>query len=156
EIRTYRYTLWAYYKAAATLDHLRVTIGEDVFSEVLSAYAARCTFVGCRPDVLREIVADMTGKDMRAFFDRWVTASNFPRVLVGFTPVAGGADVELTKVDDRPMTLEIWLGLEDGRRVKQRVDLEPHTTHVHVDTPVSVAKVEANPRHDLMVDVRSA
>src|SRR5690606_10953764 len=33
EYRTNLYTLWAYYKTAATLDHLRVTLGDDVFAK---------------------------------------------------------------------------------------------------------------------------
>jgi hypothetical protein len=156
EFRTQRYTLWAYYKSAAALDHLRVMLGEDVFSNVLSTYVARCSFVGCRPDALRAIATEKSGKDMQPFFDRWITGSEFPRVLVGFTPVSGGADLELTKPDERPMTLELWLGLADGTRVKHRVDLERRTSRLHLDTPATVLSVQANPRHDLLVDVRSA
>jgi Peptidase family M1 domain len=156
DFRTRRYTLWAYYRSAITLDHLRVTIGDEQFAGVLSAYMARCSFVGCRPDALREIVTERTGQDMTTFFDRWVTASERPVVVVGFTPVTGGADIELTKDDDRPMTLELWLGLEDGQRVKRRVDLGPRTTRLHVDAPAPVLSVATSPRHDVLVDVRSA
>lgn len=155
DFRTRRYTLWAYYRTALTLDHLRVTLGEDVFSNVLAEYVTRCRFVGCRPDVLREIASEQSGKDMQPFFDRWVTANERPRVLVGFTPAFGGADVELTKDDDRPMTLELWLGLANGARVKRRVDLGPRTTRVHLDAPAPVLTVAASPRHDALVDVRS-
>ncbi|HVJ93321.1 MAG TPA: M1 family aminopeptidase, partial [Labilithrix sp.] len=155
-LRTHRYTLWAYYRTAATLDHLRVTIGEDAFARALERYVARCSFVGCRPDVLREVITEETGKDLQWFFDRWVTANEHPSVVVGFSPAESGADVELTKTDDRPLVLELWLELADGRRHKQRVDLGQPTTRVHIDTPASVVRVAVNPRHDLLVDVRSA
>jgi len=155
DFRTRRYTLWAYYRTAITLDHLRVTLGEDVFSNVLTDYVARCRFVGCRPDVLREIASEKSGKDMQPFFERWVTANERPRVLVGFIPANGGADVHLTKGDDRPMTLELWLGLANGARVKRRVDLGPHTTRIRLDAPAPVLTVAASPRHDVLVDVRS-
>jgi hypothetical protein len=159
--RTRRYTMWAYYRPAIILDHLRVTVGEEQFGEILSAYMARCSFVGCRPDVLREIATEVTDKEMTPFFDRWVTGKERPHVRVGFTPSSsslssgGGVEVELEKDDDREMTLELWLGLADGSRVKQRVDLGPRLTRAHVDAPALVTSVAASPRHDPLVDVRS-
>jgi hypothetical protein len=156
DFRTRRYTMWAYYRTAITLDHLRVTVGEDLFAQVLSTYMARCSFVGCRPDALRKIASEATGKDLTPFFDRWVTGKERPRVVVGFAPASGGADVELTKDDDRPMTLELWLGLADGKRLKRLVDLGPRTTRTRVEAPAPVRSVAASPRHDVLVDVRSA
>jgi hypothetical protein len=156
EFRTKLYTLWAYYKTSTTLDHLRVTVGEDVFSSALDSYIQRCRYVGCRPDALREEIERKTGKDLRPFFDRWVTASERPEVLVGFTPTTTGADIELTKPDDRPMTLELWLSLANGETLKQRIDMGPRTSRAHVDTPSPVLRVSASPRHDVLVNVRSA
>jgi hypothetical protein len=155
DFRTRRYTMWAYYRTSLVLDHLRVTLGEDVFGSVLGGYMERCRYVGCRPDVLREVASEKAGKDMTPFFQRWVTKNERPSVRIGFTPASGGADVELTKEDDRPMTLELWLGLSDGTRRKQRVDLGPRTTRIHLDAPSPVVSVAASPRHDSLVDVRS-
>ena len=42
DVRPDVYTMWAYYKPAATLDHLRASVGDDVFSAALKAYIARC------------------------------------------------------------------------------------------------------------------
>jgi hypothetical protein len=156
DFRTTRYTLWAYFRNALALDHLRATIGDDVFADVLRVYGARCRYVGCTPDTLREIASETSGKDMRVFFDRWITANERPRVVVGFTPGAGGAEIELTKRDTRPMTLELWLGLADGSRSRERVDLGAQTTRLHLGAPAPVVSVRANPRHDVLVDVRSA
>lgn len=150
------YMLWAYYKPAATLDHLRVTAGEDVFARALRRYIDKCSFVGCRPDALREVLDAETGKSFQPFFDRWITGSERPRVLVGFAPTVGGADVELTKPDDRPMTLELWLSLSDGSLLKRRVDMGPRTSRVHLDAPLSIVSIAASPRHDTLVDVQSA
>jgi hypothetical protein len=156
DFRTKLYMLWAYYKPSATLDHLRVTAGEDVFARALRGYIDKCSFVGCRPDALREVLDAETGKDFRPFFDRWITGSERPEVILGFTPTPNGADVELTKPDDRPMTLELWLSLADGSMVKRRVDMGPRTTRVHLDAPTSIVGVAASPRHDVLVDIRSA
>lgn len=153
--RTSLYTLWAYYKTSATLDHLRVTIGDSAFASGLAAYVKRCSYVGCGPEQFREVLEQTTGTDLRPFFERWVDATSRPRVTIGFEPAAGGAEVELTKEDDLAMTLELWLRLDDGQLVKRRVALTGRTTKVHVATGAWVRSVATSPRHDVLVDVRS-
>lgn len=150
------YTMWAYTKTAATLDHLRVTVGEDVFQKALAAYVDRYSYVGGSPDDFRSVLEAVSGKDLAPFFDRWVTATTRPGVTISFAPTDRGADVEVRKDDATPMTLELWLRLEDGRLVKQLVDLGGRSTAVHLDAPGAVRSVSASPRHDLMVDARSA
>jgi hypothetical protein len=104
------------------------------------------------------VLEEATGKDLGPFFDRWVTAKERPSVRIGFTPTPGGADVTLTKDDDLPMTLELWLTLSGGERVKRRVDLGSRVTRARldVDPGASVLAVSASPRHDALVEVRSA
>ena len=154
--RTSLYTLWAYYKTSATLDHLRVTIGDDTFSRGLAAYVKKCSYVGCRPDDFRTVLEETSGRNLAPFFARWVSATSRPQVSISFQPVTGGADIELSKADALPMTLELWLRLDDGQLVKRRVDLEGLTTKVHLDTGSWVRSIATSPRHDLLVDSRSA
>jgi hypothetical protein len=157
EFRTQLYTLWAYYKTSATLDHLRVTVGDDVFEKGIIEYVKRCSFVGCSPDMLKTVLSEVSGKDLGPFFSRWVTGTQRPQVVVAFAPTGdNGADVELTKGDDKPMTLELWVRLEDGKLVKKRVDLGARETRVHLDTPGAVRSVATSPRHDILVDSISA
>jgi hypothetical protein len=154
-LHTSLYTLWAYYKTSATLDHLRVTLGDEAFARGLTAYVKKCSYVGCRPDDFRAVLEETTGTNLLPFFDRWVHASSRPEVSIAFEPMAGGADIELGKADALPMTLELWLRLDDGELVKRRVDLAGRTTRVHVDTGAWVRSVATSPRHDLMIDARS-
>src|SRR5690606_13393011 len=79
-LRTPLYTLWAYYKTSATLDHLRVTVGDDVFARGLVAYVDRCSFVGCHPDDLRTVLEEVSGENLMPFFQRWVDGSSRPEV----------------------------------------------------------------------------
>ncbi len=154
-LRTSEYMLWAYYKTSATLDHLRVSVGEEAFARGLDTYVKQCRYVGCRPDDLRTALGMATGQDLTPFFDRWVTATSRPRVTVAFEPVDGGADIELTKSDDAPFTLELWLRLDDGQLVKRRVALGGKSTRAHVATGARVRSVMTSPRHDVLVDARS-
>lgn len=151
------YTMWAYEKTAATLDHLRATIGDDVFAKALGRYLDRCAYVGCGAEDMLAALEETSGKDLHPFFDRWVTSTARPHVTIGFTPKdGGGADIELGKADDSPMTLELWLRLDDGQLVKQRVDLAGTTTRTSIATSARVRSVQANPRHDVMVEAVSS
>jgi hypothetical protein len=150
------YTMWAYEKTAATLDHLRATIGDDVFQRALGAYVGRCSYVGCQAEDFRAVLEEQTGEDLGPFFARWVTSTSRPKVTIGFTPRGGGADVTLEKDDALPMTMELWIGLEDGSRVARRVSMTGAKTDVRVETSSPVRSVAANPRHDVMIDSRSA
>lgn len=154
--RTSLYTLWAYYKSSATLEHLRATLGDETFNQGLGEYVKKCSYVGCSPTDFRAVLEKTTGRDLGSFWDRWVTATSRPTVTIAFEPVEGGADLELTKPDDAPMTLEIVLGLDDGQLVKRRVDLAGKTTKLHVGTGAWVRTVRTSARHDLMIDARSA
>jgi hypothetical protein len=150
------YTRWAYEKTASMLDHLRVTVGDEAFARGLAGYVARCSYVGCRPSDLREVLEQATGDDLQPFFARWALGSSRPAVTIAFEPTASGADLELTKGDADPMTLELWLRLDDGQRVKRRVELRGRTTRLHVATGARVRSVTTSPRHDVLVDARSA
>jgi hypothetical protein len=150
---TPEYTMWAYEKTAATLDHLRVTIGEDVFTRALGAYVTKCSYVGCSPDDFRSVLEEASGTTLVPFFDRWVTGTARPHVTIE----PRGATASVRKDDDAPMTLELWVRLEDGSLVKRRVQLVGRETTVALgDVGGVVRSVSANPRHDVLVDVRSA
>ena len=148
--------MWAYYKTSATLDHLRVTVGDTAFARGLAAYVKKCSYVGCRPADFREVLEQTTGTSLKSFFERWVEGSSRPQVTLSFQPTASGAEVELSKADEVPMTLELWLTLDDGQLVKRRVDLAGHTTKVDIATGARVRSVAASPRHDVLVDAASA
>ncbi len=154
-LRTTQYMLWAYYKTAATLDHLRATIGDDAFSRGLTAYVARCSFAVCDADDFRSAMEAGSGRHLGAFFRRWVTGTSRPTVTVDFEAHATGAVVELAKADAVPMTLELWLTLENGEVIKQRAELAGTKTRIFVATSAPVRAVAASPRHDVLVDVRS-
>lgn len=155
-MRTSLYMLWAYYKTSATLDHLRVSVGDEAFARGLGEYVKQCRYVGCRPNDLRIALEKTTGQNLAPFFDRWVNATSRPRVTIAFEPVPGGAEIELSKNDADPMTLELWLRLDDGQLVKRRVALDGRTTKVQIATGARVRSVSASPRHDVLVDTRSS
>lgn len=145
----FEWTLWAYYKTSATLDHLRATMGDAEFSKGLASYVSTCSFVGCTIDDFRAILEESSGQTLAPFFTRWVTGDERPEVQVAFTPTASGADVTLTKADTVPMRVELFVTLEDGTRVRTHADLGAAETTIQVGAPGPVRSVALNPRHDV-------
>lgn len=150
------FMLWAYFRTAATLDHLRVTIGEENFRNALDGYIRECRWVGCSPHDFKRMLERASKTSLDAFFERWVTGSTRPEVGIDFTRNSAGAFVTLVKNDEEPMTLEVWLELEDGSRRTERVALQGTTTTVPISTTGRVRSVRLNPRHDVLVDAHSA
>jgi Peptidase family M1 domain len=150
------YTTWAYAKTAATLDHLRATLGDEAFDRALATYVTECRYVGCGPGEFKEILERTSGEDLGPFFQRWMTSTTRPRVTLSFEPEQTGADVTLAKSDALPLSLQLFITLEDGQVVRRRVDLKDEATTLHVDAPQGVRSVTTSPRHEVMIDARSA
>jgi hypothetical protein len=154
------YTLWAYEKTSATLDHLRVIVGDDVFEKGLRAYAARCAGQACVTAAFREEMERASGRSLATFWDQWVTATNHIDVTVGFAPGdGGGADVTLTQKPVRApldVELELWLTLDDGKVERRKVALAEAEKTLHFDTAARVRSVRLNPRHEVIVRGRSS
>lgn len=150
-----QFMLWAYFRTAATLDHLRVSVGEENFRSALDAYVRECRWVGCSPHDFKRMLERTSKTNLDAFFERWINASTRPEIAIDFTRNSGGASVTLVKDDEMPMALEVWLELEDGGRRTERVALQGATTTVQIATTGKVRSVMLNPRHDVLVNAHS-
>jgi hypothetical protein len=156
KLGTQLYTLWAYYKTAAVLDHLRVTMGEQAFDAGLTAYVKQCGYVGCSPNDFRRVMEQTSGRDLAPFFKRWVWSDSRPRVTVSFEPTADGAKVQLEKSDDDRMSVQLWVRFDDGRIEKRHIDLDGRVTARRLEVGPGVRGVALSPRHDLLVEAVSA
>ncbi|HWP83138.1 MAG TPA: M1 family aminopeptidase [Bacteroidota bacterium] len=75
-----------YAKGAAVLHMLRNVIGDSLFFAGLKAYAGdgRFRFKTATTEDLRGVFEDVTGLDLRFFFDEWVYGSGYPHFNVNW------------------------------------------------------------------------
>lgn len=146
-------TLWAYIRSSAALDTLRVLIGEDVFADVLKAWAASCAFEHCDTADFIDVIETTAGMDLTAAFDAYVFGAPFPEPSLSFTQTADSLSVTASG-GGVPLPLELWIVFDDRTRKTERVTLVPdEPTVIAIDRPVRA--VVPNPRHDAVVRSRS-
>jgi len=157
---------WAYFKSSATLDYLRVIIGEEVFATGLKAYAAGCLLTACDTQDFRAAMETASGEDLEKFFDQWVYATNYPVVVLGFTQEyqsgtgawQTGVTLEQPYIDRQveylPLVLQIRL--EDGSVQSRSVVLDKPVDTYTIQLPAVAVSIHPNPRQDSVVWSRSA
>ncbi len=157
---------WAYFKSSATLDYLRVILGEEAFAEGLKAYAADCLLTACDSQDFRAAMEAASGEDLQQFLEQWVYSTNYPVVTLGFTQEyqenTGVWRTELTLDQphlDRALTylpLALQIRLSDGKVQTRRVDLESQNGSFVFQLPAAAVSIRPNPRQDTVVWSRSA
>jgi hypothetical protein len=78
------YTIWAYIRSAAVLEHLRVALGEETFATALRNYALACKMASC--DGRFRQALETAAADLSAVFASLVY-KHFPKLVV-FQPAA--------------------------------------------------------------------
>ena len=153
------YTTWAYFKASATLDYLRVILGEEVFAQGLRDYAAACLLASCDTQDFRQAMETASGRDLEPFFTQWVYETHYPVVTVGFS---GDRQVEVSL--DQPyidlalthLPLVLQAKLADGSTQSLEVLLEKQSDSFAFQLPSEPVSIRPNPRQDTIVWSRPA
>lgn len=153
------HTTWAYFKSSATLDYLRVILGEETFAEGLRGYAAACLLTSCDTQDFRLAMEAVSGRDLGPFLTQWAHETNYPVVTVGFT---GDQQIEVTLDQpyiDRALThlpLVLQANLTDGSTQTLQVVLEKQNDSFTFQLPSEPVSIRPNPRQDTIVWSRSA
>lgn len=149
--------IWEYHKAPATLDYLRVLIGEQAYAEALSLYLDRCEYASCSVSDFRDVAEETSRLDLSRFFAEYVHGSSYPEVELGFVadPVAGAVVVTLTQDAEHWVALELWIELDDGSVLRHPVVFDTQTASFTIPVQGAPIAVRPNPRQETFVHVRS-
>jgi len=71
-----------YYKASAVLHTLRAQVGDEAFWRAINIYLNRHKLGNVRSTDLRKVMEEISGQDLKWFFDQWVYAADPPRLDV--------------------------------------------------------------------------
>jgi len=162
-----QFSAWAYALGAATLEHLRVVVGDAAFAIGLSRWASECAFRRCTSADFQALMEEAGERDLAALFAQHVTGATFPEVAWSFTqaPAADGSDrgddardvtLSFTQTPAATSTLELWVEGEGGAIDKHLVDLVGAAGRVTLTASGPVLRVAPNPYHDPIVHTRSA
>jgi hypothetical protein len=147
---------WAYFRSSAFLEHLRVVVGEAAFATTLQNWADQCAQNFCDTADFLDVINDASGEDLTFLFSQHVYNSDLPAPRLSFQQPAGGKlSVTASGIDGQKQRLELFITLEDGSLVKQKVTFDG-STPVELDIAERVRRVRPNPRHDGFVWSRPA
>ena len=114
-----------YDKAAYVLHMLRGIVGEEPFRAALTTLQRERRFQKIGSDEVREALEKVSGKDLRAYFDEWISGTRLPTLRVSQRAEAGGTRIEVAVEGlPGPVPLEIALTSPAGPRV-EKVTLDP-------------------------------
>lgn len=144
-----RYAGWAYEKSAATLDLLRVIVGDEAFASAMKDYVKTYAWKGASIDEFRALLEKASGVDLAPVFDRWVTKTSRPELRIGFRKAAsGGYEATIDKDDegDLPLPLTV-IDTNGGKKVVRGVAKGTSSTiPLQLEPNAEVYAVVPNPR----------
>jgi Peptidase family M1 domain len=145
-----------YGKGAALLHLVRRTVGDDLFFRSLQTFVS--TYRG-RAATWRDyaaVVEQVTGRDMRPFFDQWLERPGVPRVGWGRVTTTAGPDgsqhLEVELRQARPtyqLDLPLAIETQDGKQTRRVLALRGETAALTVDLPAVPQRLRLDPDNDV-------
>ncbi len=123
------YRAVVYDKGAWVLHMLRGIVGDQAFFAGTRAFLERHRFTRVRTDDLREALEEASGRDLGAYFERWVYETGLPRIVWSRHTRRGPTGYETTvamrgQQVPGPLPVEIAVTTTGGEEVR-RVTLDP-------------------------------
>jgi aminopeptidase N len=106
-----------YQKGGWTLHMLRALVGTEVFWSGVRAYYRRYQHQNASTDEFRQVMEQVSGRDLSWFFRQWLTRSGVPRIEGTWRYDAATKQVEVTLVQSQPgdpFRLPLEIGLRAG------------------------------------------
>ncbi len=119
----------SYAKGAVVLNMLRYHIGDEAFKITLQKYVKANAFKSVEIDNLRLIAEEVTGKDLKWFFNQWFLEAGHPELNIMQDYQNGNLKMTITQTQDLrysptyrlPLEIDVW---ENGKVTKHKVTLD--------------------------------
>lgn len=145
------YSGWAYEKAAATLDHLRVTVGDEAFAAAMKEYVRLYQWKGASVEELRALLEKASGVDLAPVFARWITKTGRPELRFGYVRNAQGAlEVAVEKDDEDPIPLSLTVIDMNGEKKALKFVAQGTRTIVPAEASAGIYAVVPSPRQGIL------
>jgi aminopeptidase N len=142
------YRAIVYDKGAYVLHMLRGLVGDEAFFRSLRTFQERERYTKAGTDDLREVMEEVSGRDLKPYFDAWVYGTDVPALRAEWrtSPVPGGQRTEVTVHAEHvpgPLPLDLTLR-NDANTVERRVTLAPGGGRFTFDTAFKPTRIELN------------
>ncbi|HEX5274637.1 MAG TPA: M1 family metallopeptidase [Candidatus Rubrimentiphilum sp.] len=137
-----------YEKGGAVLHMLRGELGEARFWRALRHYVRNNAQRSVETIDLIRAIEQATGRNMRAFFDRWIFGGGHPQLRIGATYDAQRHALTITIDQTQPIDAQnppFAFGVDvevDGRRIRVQVEREHETIAVPLDSEPTLVRFD--------------
>lgn len=148
-----------YQKGGWILHMLRAEVGTEVFWEAIRTYYRRYRDRNASTDDLRQVMEQVSGKDLTWFFSQWLTRSGVPRIEGWWRYAADKQAVEVTLLQPQslqPFRLTVEVALLDsaGAIAKvERVSFDSSQATFLVSASAPPGSVSLDPNTWLLADL---
>lgn len=150
-----------YDKGGAVVHMLREQVGNENFWKALNLYLSRHRFAPVETADLRKVMEEVSGQDLKWFFDQWVYGTSYPRLTVRQTFNAGKKelrmDIRQTQSGDRltpkafRLSLDVELEYKDGSKELKKIDVDSRRQVITLPAKADPAKVTFDPNKKILL-----
>lgn len=140
-----------YQKGGLVLNLIRSILGEEDFWRSVRVYVERHRGGSVETLDLIRAIEEVTGRNLRRFFDQWVFGAGFPEFEASYSWHADKKLAELVIEQKQQgcgvfhLPLVIELGLEGGRTLRHTIDLAEARERVFIPAPSKPVRVRLDP-----------
>ncbi len=155
------YGLNSYVRPGITLRTLENYLGHDTMARILRTYFRRWQY---RHPTTRDFIAvvnELSGRDMRWFFDQFFYGSNLLDYSIGeVTSDKKGKNfesvVKIRRSGEAVFPVEVRVRFKDGKTIDRAWDGQYRWTEFRFTRPAAIESVEVDPGHKLLLDANFA
>ncbi|WP_048919284.1 M1 family metallopeptidase [Rufibacter radiotolerans] len=148
----------SYAKGGRVLHMLRKQVGDEAFFAALKLYLTQNQYGTVEADKLRLAFEEVTGRDLRPFFQQWFLIPGHPELKVTHQYQNGNLTLQLTQTQDTlrsavykfPLTVAL---LQAGKWKEQVVQVEKASQTFTFPMAAAPQAVVLDPRQDLLAKV---
>ena len=140
----------SYNKAAWVLHMLRNVVGDSLFFSGLREYRDRFSFSSTVTEDFREVMEDVTGKNLIAFFDQWIYGTYYPVYSLYYEQHSESLDINIAQASTAGTIFEMPIDLKiicTDTTIYKRVNnyLEQQEYSLKIPPNKTVTSVELDP-----------
>jgi hypothetical protein len=153
----------SYQRAAILLRTLENYVGQPVMARIMRTYFERWRYRHPTSLDFEKVVSDVTGRDMRWFFDRFVFSSNeldYAVSLIRSDKARSGkgyeSAVRLRRLGEVVLPVDLRVRFTDGSVAERQWDGQYRWTEFRFTGPALIESAEIDPDHKILLDVNWA
>ncbi|MBC3541906.1 M1 family aminopeptidase [Rufibacter sediminis] len=148
----------SYAKGGRVLHMLRQEVGDEAFFASLNLYLTQNKYTPVEIDKLRLAFEEITGRDLRPFFQQWFLTPGHPELNVRHAYQNGALTVQVTQTQDTARTMVYRLPLtiallNNGKWQEEHVELQKAEQTFSFPLPSAPQTVVVDPTQKILANI---